>query len=158
MSLLDICVLIVIGVSSIFGLTRGFVREVVAVTAWIAAIYIARLYSPFLIPFFASITDNETGRYVLAFAVLSLGTLIVGAIVNKFMSRLVSMAGLQMTDRLLGAAFGIARGVIIVAVLVFFAHGQFSQASWWMQSQAVPHVISLIEWAGFIPGETSIGV
>ncbi|MDO8909791.1 MAG: CvpA family protein [Pseudohongiella sp.] len=158
MSLLDICILIVIGISSIFGLSRGFIREVLAVIAWVAAIYVARLYSPHLIPFFESIVENETGRYVLAFAVLCLATLIVGAVVNKFMSRLVSMAGLQVTDRLLGAVFGVARGVIIVAVLVYFAYGQFSQESWWTESQTIPHMLALIEWAGFVPGESSAGV
>jgi membrane protein required for colicin V production len=158
MSLLDICVLILIGLSGIFGLSRGFIREVLAVIAWVAAIYVARLYSPHLIPFFENFIENETGRYVLAFAILCLATLIAGAIVNKFMSRLVSMAGLQVTDRLLGAVFGVARGVIIVAVLVYFAYGQFSQEDWWTESQTIPHVESLIEWAGFIPGESSTGV
>ena len=158
MGLLDICILIVIALSSIFGLSRGFIREVLALLAWIAAIYIARLYSPHLVPFFAGLTDNETARYVLAFAVLCLATLIAGALVNKVMSRLVSMAGLQVTDRLLGAVFGVARGVVIVAVIIYFAHGQFSQESWWTQSRTIPHVEALIEWAGFVPGESSIGV
>lgn len=158
MSLLDICILIVVGLSSVFGLSRGFIREVLAVVAWVAAIYVARLYSPMLIPLFESITENETARYVLAFAILCLATLIVGAVVNKFMARLISMAGLQMTDRLLGAFFGVARGVIIVAVIIYFAHGQFSTESWWTESQTIPHVEALIEWAGFVPGESSTGV
>lgn len=158
MSLLDICILIVVGLSGIFGLSRGFIREVLAVIAWVAAIYVARLYSPILVPFFESVTENETARYVLAFAVLCLATLIAGAIVNKFLARLISMAGLQITDRLLGVFFGIARGVIIVAVIVYFAHGQFSQESWWTESQTIPHVVALIEWAGFVPGEPEAGV
>lgn len=158
MNLPDICILIVIALSSIFGLSRGFIREVLALIAWVAAIYVARQYSPHLVPFFDGITTNETARYVLAFAVLCLATLIVGAMVIKFMSRLISMAGLQMTDRLLGAVFGVARGVIIIAVIVYFAYGQFSQESWWTESQTIPHVIALIEWAGFVPGESSAGV
>lgn len=158
MSLLDICILIVVGLSGIFGLSRGFIREVLALAAWVAAIYVARLYSPHLIPFFEGITDNETARYVLAFAVLCLATLIAGAVVNKFMARLISMAGLQTTDRLLGAFFGVARGVLIVAVIVYFAHGQFSQEGWWTESQTIPHVEALIEWAGFIPGAPDTGV
>lgn len=151
MTLLDIAILLVIAVSGIFGLSRGFVREVLSVTAWVAAIVVARLYSPHLVPMFASVTDNETGRYVLAFALLCLGVLILGAFVNKFMARLISMVGLQVTDRLLGVVFGVARGVIIVAVAVFFAREGFSDESWWMESQAIPHVIAVIEWAGFLP-------
>jgi membrane protein required for colicin V production len=151
MTLLDIVILIVIGVSGLFGLSRGFVREVLSVIAWVAAIVVARLYSPHLAPLFDGITDNETGRYVLAFAVLCLGVLILGAIINKFMVRLINVVGLQMTDRLLGVVFGVARGVIIVAVAVFFARERFSDESWWVESQAIPHVIAVIEWAGFSP-------
>jgi len=151
MTLVDIVILVVAGISGVYGLSRGFVREVLSVIAWVAAIVVARLYSPHLVPMFASVTENETGRYVLAFAVLCLAVLILGGIVNKFMARLVTMVGLQMTDRLLGAVFGVARGVIIVAVAVFFARDSFSDERWWMESKAIPHVIAVIEWAGFSP-------
>ncbi|HLT63794.1 MAG TPA: CvpA family protein [Pseudohongiella sp.] len=151
MTLVDIVILVVAGISGVYGLSRGFVHEVLSVIAWVAAIVVARLYSPHLVPMFASVTENETGRYVLAFAVLCLAVLILGGIVNKFMARLVTMVGLQMTDRLLGAVFGVARGVIIVAVAVFFARDSFSDENWWMESKAIPHVIAVIEWAGFSP-------
>lgn len=158
MSLLDICIVLVIGLSSVFGIGRGFVREVLSVIAWVAAIIVARLYSPHLIPLFDGLTDNETGQYVLAFATLCIAVLIIGAIVNNFMARLVSMAGLQVTDRLLGVVFGFARGVIVVAVAVYFAHPQFSEEPWWQQSRTLPHIEDLIEWAGFVPGGSSTGV
>ncbi|MEX2334495.1 MAG: CvpA family protein [Pseudohongiella sp.] len=118
MNLLDIAVLLVVVLSCVFGLWRGFVREVLSLLVWIAAIVVARLYSPHLAPMFNSLTDNETGRYVLAFAILCFATLLLGALINHFMARLISLAGLQLTDRLLGAVFGIARGVLIVAVAV----------------------------------------
>lgn len=151
MNWLDICVLLVIVLSSIFGLWRGFVREVLSLLAWIAAIVVARIYSPHLAPIFNSVTDNETARYVLAFAILCFVTLLLGALVNHFMSRLISMAGLLVTDRLLGAVFGVARGVLIVAILVFFAEGFYADRIWWAESRSIPYIQVVIDWgAGFI--------
>jgi membrane protein required for colicin V production len=45
MNVPDIVILVIVGFSSIFGLWRGFVREVLAVLAWIAAILIATVQS-----------------------------------------------------------------------------------------------------------------
>ncbi|MBC53595.1 MAG: hypothetical protein CMQ34_07125 [Gammaproteobacteria bacterium] len=150
MNLLDISILLVVALSCIFGLWRGFVREVLSLLAWIAAIVVARLYSPHLAPLFNSITDNETARYVLAFAVLCFVTLLLGALINHFMTRLISLAGLQVTDRLLGALFGVARGVLIVAVAVYFAAEFYSDRMWWVDAQTLPYVQIVIDWgSGF---------
>tara|TARA_R100001143_G_scaffold29905_2_gene29157 strand:- start:244 stop:720 length:477 start_codon:yes stop_codon:yes gene_type:complete len=153
----DVAILIVVGISAVFGISRGFVREVLSVLAWIAAIVVARLYSPHLAPFF-TVTDNETARYALAFAVLCLITLIVGGIINHFMARLVSMVGLQMTDRLLGTLFGVARGVIIVAIVVYFAASSYSLELWWQESVAIPYIERVIEWGQSMLGSDPAAV
>lgn len=154
----DIVILVIVGFSSVLGLWRGFVREVLAVLAWIAAVLIARSYSPLLVPYLEGITDSETGRSILSFALLGFGTLFVGSLIIKFVSRLISMAGMQVTDRLLGTIFGFARGVIIVAIVIFFAREWFSTESWWAQSRTIPYVETVIEQAGFLPGATSAEV
>jgi membrane protein required for colicin V production len=158
MNVPDIVILVVVGFSSIFGLWRGFVREVLAVIAWIAAILIARQFSPVLVPYLGGITDSETGQTILAFAILGFGTLFIGSMIIKFFTHLISMAGMQVTDRLLGTIFGFARGVIIVAVVIFFARERFATESWWAESRTIPYVESVIEQAGFTPGATSAEV
>jgi membrane protein required for colicin V production len=153
LNLIDIAVLVVVGISAVFGLWRGLVKEVLSVFAWVAAIVVARLYSPHLAPVFESVTDSDTARYVLAFAILCVITLIIGALANHFMARLVSMAGLQMTDRLLGIVFGVARGVLIMAIAVYFAVGPYGQESWWQNSITIPYIESVIGWGeGFLGG------
>tara|TARA_R110002072_G_scaffold216658_1_gene374058 strand:- start:15871 stop:16350 length:480 start_codon:yes stop_codon:yes gene_type:complete len=143
----DIAIVLVVGVSGLFGLWRGFVREILSLLTWIAAIVVARMYSPLLVPMFSGMTENETGRYVLAFATLCIGTLIIGAIINKLLTRLINMAGLQITDRLLGMVFGLARGVVIVAAVVYFAAGSYSLELWWQESITLPYIEQVIDWA-----------
>jgi membrane protein required for colicin V production len=165
MNVPDIAILTIIVLSTFFGLRRGLVREVLAVLTWIAAVLVARLYSPVLVPYLGGITDSETGRSILSFAILGFATLFAGSIIIKFVTRLISlvtrlisMAGMQAADRLLGAIFGLARGVIIVTVVVFFARERFSTESWWVESRTIPYVENVIEQAGFLPSATSAEV
>ncbi len=147
MNWVDIVILIIVGLSCIFGLWRGFVREVLSLLAWVAALLVASYYSSHLAPVFSRFIDSSTIRHVLAFALLCLITLLLGGLVNHFMSKLINLAGLQVTDRLLGAVFGIARGVIVVAIVVFFASAFYAEEPWWQASQLMPHVIELIDWS-----------
>ena len=75
-------------------------------------------------------------------------TLIVGAIVNFVIAQLVDKTGLTGTDRVLGAAFGLLRGVLIVAAVLFFldTFTNFEQTEWWKESKLIPHFGFIIEW------------
>lgn len=141
----DFLFLLITGISCLFGLWRGFVREVLSLLAWIAAILIARLYSGQLAPLFSNWIDSEAMRQVLAFAVLFMATLLVGAIINNIVARLIDITGLKLTDRLLGSLFGVARGVVIVMVFVYFGSSFFATESWWVESRLIPEAFELIE-------------
>lgn len=156
MNWVDIVIILIVVLSALFGVWRGFVREVLSVVGWVAALLVAKIYSPHLSPLFTGLVSNDTARYVLAFALLLFLTLLLGALVTHFMSKLIHLVGLQVTDRLLGTLFGFARGVIIVAIIVFFARPFYEEALWWQASQLMPHVSDLIDWSRlFIDDYTS---
>lgn len=141
----DLVILLITAVSCLFGLWRGFVREVLSLLAWIAALLFARVYSDNLAPAFESWIDSETMRNVFAFALLFIATLLAGAVVNHLVAKLIDMSGLKMTDRLLGSLFGIARGVVIVMVFVFFGGSFFAEEPWWQNSRLIPYGMELVE-------------
>ena len=142
---LDIAIVAVIAISCLFGLWRGFIREVFSLVTWVAALIVARVYSSNLAPVFTDTFDGETTRYVAAFAVLFVATIIVGSLLTHVFSKLLSLAGLKFTDRLLGGVFGVARGGIIVMLLIFMLSGLFSESAAWLESQLIPYGITMIE-------------
>lgn len=146
LNFVDIVILAVIALSSLFGIARGLVKEVLSLLVWIAAIVIAYQYSDSLSPMLSSVTGNATAQYALAFAVIVIAVLIGGSIVNAFMSKLVNFAGLQASDRILGVVFGMVRGVIICAVVVYFAASFYSQEPWWLESLTLPYIEGVIDW------------
>lgn len=141
----DIVILIVIVFSLAFGLWRGLIKEVLSLLTWIAALLVSRVYSEPLAGLMTGMVENEGIRYVSAFAILFFIVMMLGTFLNSLMSKLLSVAGLKLADRLLGAGFGMARGVIIVLVIMFIASMFVSETELWHQSQLVPYGMDLIE-------------
>jgi membrane protein required for colicin V production len=150
----DAIILIITAVSSIFGLWRGFVREVLSLLAWIAALLIARVYSEAFAPALSNWIANEAMQQMFAFAILFMATLLVGALINHLVAKLISISGLKLTDRLLGAVFGVARGVVIVMVFVYFGGGFFQTEPWWSESRLIPYGVQLVEMSKMFVIET----
>ena len=102
----DVAVLVLVGAGAVLGFSRGFVAEVLALAAWVFAIFaIHELHSPLsdaLLPFIHS----ESGAAVLAFAILLLVPYGVTKLVAGQLGKLAKNSGLGPIDRLLGFGFG----------------------------------------------------
>lgn len=145
--MIDYIIIGIIAFSILVSLLRGFVREVLSLGSWIVAFIVASQFYPYLAAYLTQI-ESMYIRNGTAIAILFVLTLIVGAIVNYVISQLVDKTGLSGTDRVLGAAFGLVRGALIVAALLFFmdTFTNFEQADWWKESQLIPHFGFIIEW------------
>lgn len=114
----DIAILLFVGMGAVTGFVRGFVHEVLALVAWIAAVFaIHTLHTP-LTAWLVPHIGTASGAAVLAFALL----LIVPYAVMKFLAKWAGSRSrnsvLGPVDRVLGFGFGTVKGVIIV-VLAF---------------------------------------
>ncbi|PJC88225.1 bacteriocin production protein [Vibrio sp. HA2012] len=143
---IDYVILGVIGLSALISITRGFVKEALSLVIWFGGFFISSQYYAKLAVYFTNI-DDEMYRNAAAIGALFVATLIVGAIVNYVVGHLVQKTGLSGTDRVLGAVFGALRGVLIVAVVLFFmdAFTAFSSSDWWDQSRLIPEFSRIIE-------------
>jgi len=145
MNELDIAIIIVTVLSSVFGLWRGLIKEVLSLLTWIAALLVARVYGGYLAEMLINVIDNESVRYVTAFALLFIVVMMLGTLLNHLLSKLITVTGLKLVDRLLGGAFGVARGLIIVLVVMFISSVFVSQTEQWQQSRLVPYGLAMIE-------------
>ena len=142
---IDIVILIITVLSSAFGLWRGLIKEVLSLLTWIAALLVSRVYSEPLAGLMTGVIENDGIRYVSAFAILFVIVMMFGTFLDFLMSKLLNFTGLKLADRLLGAGFGVARGVIIVLVIMFITSMFVSETELWQQSQLVPYGMDLIE-------------
>jgi len=121
MTLFDYAVLVIIGLSVLFGVIRGLVREVLSLAAWITAFVAANLLAGEIAPLLPQALATPELRLLVAFMVVFLVVLIVMSVLAILASKLVKSAGLGMEDRGLGGVFGLARGLLVVIILVLLA-------------------------------------
>ena len=121
MTSFDYAVLTIIGLSIIFSVMRGMVREVLAILGWVAAFYVGRTYTDQILPMMPVDIPTESLRVLAAFLVLFLATLLLTSLLGIALSAIIRKVGLGWLNRLLGAMFGVIRGLLIVCVLVFLA-------------------------------------
>ncbi|MDT8397855.1 MAG: CvpA family protein [Pseudomonadales bacterium] len=146
MATIDIVILVIVGLSCLIGAVRGFIKEALSLASWVAAILVAGLFSAQLADLMSGLLDNASLRRIIAFALLFVGTIFMGTVINSLIAKLTSGSSLQGVDRVLGGLFGLLRGSIVVLALVFvFIPFDFTR-DWVRDSFLVPHAISLIEY------------
>ena len=118
MTVFDYVVLVIMGLSVLLSILRGFVRETLALASWLVAFFVAKLYTLELAPLLPQSIPNQPLRLLAAFLILFLATLLICSLLAIALSEVFKRAGLGWMDRCLGALFGLARGMIIVCVLV----------------------------------------
>jgi membrane protein required for colicin V production len=115
---LDIVILVIIGISVITGLFRGFVKELLALGIWILAIWAASHFCHFAANFLKPWIHQSDLRTGAGFALIMLSVLLLGGISSSLLSIIIVKSGLSGTDRLFGMVFGFARAVFIISLLI----------------------------------------
>lgn len=121
MTWFDYGVLLVIAVSVALGGWRGFVREAFALAGWVAAAVLGILFAKPLGALAFGFVTEPFARAVLAFLVIFLSVLIGTGLAGLLVAKAVHAAGMGLSDRMLGAVFGVARGFVMVLLVVLAA-------------------------------------
>jgi len=121
MTSFDYVALAIIGLSIILSVMRGFFREALAILGWVAAFVTAKTYANQILPMMPEDIPTESLRILAAFLVLFFATLLVATLLAIALSSVFKKMGLGWLNRLLGAFFGLARGILIVCIVVFLA-------------------------------------
>lgn len=126
----------VLVVSLLVGAWRGLVFEVISVVSWIAAFVLAQWFAPAVAHWLPISSTNEALRYGLGFLIVFVGTIFTGSLIAFVVKKLLAAVGLSPADRMLGAAFGVVRGVVILlALAVVVGMTPFKSAPWWQESE-----------------------
>lgn len=137
----DYLIVLVLAVSVVLGLVRGFVREAILLLAWLVGIWAAWHFSYLVNPYLGGLlatpgVQEWAGRAVVLLVVLLLGTAIA-ALAGHLTHKAV---GLAATDRLLGAVFGLARAAVIIALAVIAGRAlELDGERWWQRSKLMPY-------------------
>lgn len=121
--------------SLLLGAWRGLIFEVLSVLTWIAAFMVAQWLAPDVAQRLPLAGSGDAVRYAAGFALVFVLSVFAGGLVAALARKLFAAVGLQPADRALGAAFGVARGlVLLLAATVVIAMTPLKASSWWQAS------------------------
>ncbi len=154
----DYALLVVITLSALFSLLRGFVREAISLFGWILAFWVGLSFSHPAAVYLEAYIDIPSVRLAAAFFALFLSVLLLTAIANFIAGKLVDKTGISGTDRVLGMVFGAARGAVIVAVLVLFAGlTALPQDPWWKDALLLGYFQRVaVEIRSYLPADLAV--
>jgi membrane protein required for colicin V production len=119
-TLLDVILLVVMLISALLAMVRGFMREVLSIASWAAAALVTILAFPRALPVVQGYLSNDIVAKAVTIGGIFLGTLLVVAVITIKISDMVLDSRIGALDRTLGFLFGLGRGLIIVVVAYLF--------------------------------------
>ena len=121
LSAYDWIAVLVVLLSMGIGLLRGVIKEIASLVSWAGAFAAAHQFSEPLARHFEHSIENSALRLLLAFITVFAATLIVVGLLGQLLAQTARKVGLGPYDRVLGASFGIIRGLLVLVLLVMLA-------------------------------------
>lgn len=149
----DYIVLIVLGVSALLGLIRGLIKEVLSLFAFVVAVGAAVWWGGSIAAMLSSYIANDFLRAAAAYGGVFVVVLLLVGLLNVTLTGLIARTGLTPADHGLGAVFGLARGALIIFVLVGLAgYTELPQEKWWVEARLSGAVVSAMQQSrAFLP-------
>ncbi|MEF9942984.1 MAG: CvpA family protein [Burkholderiaceae bacterium] len=136
-----------VALSTLVGLGRGMVRELLALAGWAVAVFLALHFAAPVGEWLPIESLGPLVRTLIAAVLIVMASLLGAAVVGALLRSLMVAAKLSMEDRVLGGVFGLVRGVVVIAALVFFAGLSSAPAQgWWHDSIVLPRVEAGVQW------------
>ncbi|MEO6361414.1 MAG: CvpA family protein [Sphingomicrobium sp.] len=146
MSALDIFVILLLGGGAMIGFVRGFVHEVLSLTAWIVGVIMLKLFHQQLWTGLAPHVGTSAGAAVLAFALLFVPSFLLVKLLARSIGGKTRKSVLGPVDRVLGGGFGMLKGLIGATLFFLFANlatdlvygSQADRPEWMAKSRTYP--------------------
>ena len=148
MNWLDYLLIVILLFSAVMSFRKGFSREIIGLAAAFFALLLGMwfygLAGTLVAPYISSPRVVDLIGFLLVVAAVLIAGGMLGWIVNRFLRTI----GLSFFDRLLGAAFGVLRGLLIAMALLtaFMAFGPYTDSgaasSAMVHSRIAPYVLN----------------
>src|ERR1700732_4436084 len=153
----DYVVIAAVVLSAGIGAARGFLREAVALGAWVIALFLAWHFSDLIAPHLGGLLSGSEVRPWAARVIIVTLVLLLGALVGATLAHFVRLSIFSGVDRLLGFAFGVLRGFVLLGVFVILGQLlRMQEEQWWGHSVLISYGASVADGLRMLVGEERI--
>lgn len=121
MGIFDTILIILIGASCVYGITKGFIRDIFSLIAVIIGVVAAFIGYPWAAGYLSAIVPAGPPANILGFALILLSVSIAVSVLGVVISKAIAGADLSAYDRIAGACFGLIEGIVIASIIVVIA-------------------------------------
>lgn len=144
MNWLDAVLLLILAVSVFTSFRKGLSREIIGLVAVVAALLLGSWFYGAAGAFLEPYLNSPAAAHFAGFMIVFCGVLLLGAVIGAVVGKFLRITGLSIFDHILGAGFGLARGVLIAVALILglmaFSPSGHPPASV-VQSRTAPYVV-----------------
>ncbi len=119
MPLLDIVFCVAVLFSVIAGLFKGFVREILSLFFFGLAVYLSFSFYEVAGEYLTRYISKANVAAFVAFFIIFVFVIISGSIVTWLVQKFTVIGPLKSANRLLGALFGLIRGVLVAGIILY---------------------------------------
>ena len=141
LNILDLIVIIILTGSLLLGIIRGLIREILGLIAWVVSFWLGWKYGTSVGDYLVVWVKYEQISNYLGLGLVFLASLFSLTIVSKVLHSQFRVSGLTVMNRLLGAGFGLTRGLVFATLLLYLV--QLTPAmdtKWYRKSDLVPYL------------------
>ena len=148
-TLLDGILIVIMLISAVLAMIRGFSREVFSIISWVAASFAAlsfyKLLSPTVGKLIPSVASNPLVLDAIAAIAIFLVVLIIVSYLTMLVADMIIDSRIGVLDRTLGFIFGAARGalLVIVTLMGFLWLANEQEPDWVANAKSKPMMVSI---------------
>lgn len=119
---MDIIILVIIAASAVWGIFKGFVRQIVSIAALLLGVWCAFKFTAYLsaqAKELLSLSIAQNTLHIIMFVVIFILVMILAHFIGKGIEGIVKLSMLGWLNRLLGFLFGALKATIILSVAAY---------------------------------------
>lgn len=147
---LDVVVVVLILYSVIQGVVRGMTRQLISLGTLIMGVLVGAWNYPHLAPYLVPYVRNWEIAAFLAFLLIFIAVKLIGVAIGFGLSKILTVADLRWFDRVLGFAFGFAKGFLLSAVLFLGLLAFPFELGWVKNAATAPYLLKGAQWISYI--------
>lgn len=137
MNYIDLVIVVIVLWGFWTGMQRGLIRSVTSLLGWLLALVLGSRYAASVAPAMALLTSDPVVRKIAAFVVIVLAVLLISGLIGQVLRSTVKALSLGVPERIAGGAFGTAKGLLIVMILIQGLSPWVSESPYWQSSKTV---------------------
>lgn len=140
----DLVIVVTLVFFTLRGIGNGFIGEAAGILSLVGGFWAARTFSGQLSPHLDFISDPSL-RYVAACAILFIGVMLAIGLVARILQKVIALSFAAWADRLGGALLGLAKGILLWAIIIVLLEKLFRDAPFMRDSRVLPYLGAIID-------------